>query len=146
MKRYEMTDAISVASGDLLPMSVDKMGFLIDKLFDDCAPLQFVRELTKNCVESINRLPEPAGEIRWDVDWKRFNLTNEREVKLCVIDTGDGMSGPEMVQYINKLSASISRQSKTGNFGVGAKISAAPLNHEGLVYLSWTQGLSLIHI
>ena len=59
MKRYEMTDAISVASGDLLPMSVDKMGFLIDKLFDDCAPLQFVRELTKNCVESIMRLPEP---------------------------------------------------------------------------------------
>ena len=140
-----MTDAISVASGDLLPMSVDKMGFLIDKLFDDCAPLQFVRELTKNSVDSIMRLPEPAGEIRWDVDWTRIDLTGQ--VKLCVIDTGDGMTGPEMVQYINKLSASISRQSKTGNFGVGAKISAAPLNHEGLVYLSWKHGKgSMIHL
>jgi hypothetical protein len=57
------------------------------------------------------------------------------------------MTGPEMVQYINKLSASISRQSKTGNFGVGAKISAAPLNHEGLVYLSWKHGKgSMIHL
>ena len=72
-----MTDTISVASGDLLPMSVDKMGFLIDKLFDDCAPVQFVRELTKNCVESIMRLREPTGEIRWDVDWKRLDLTGQ---------------------------------------------------------------------
>ena len=91
------------------------------------------------------RLPEPTGEIRWDVDWKRLDLTGQ--VKMCVIDTGDGMTGPEMVQYINKLSASISRQSKTGDFGVGAKISAAPLNHEGLVYLSWKYGKgSMIHL
>ena len=46
------TDLTSVAyDGDTLPMSVDEMGFLIDKLFDDCAPLQFLRELTKNSIE-----------------------------------------------------------------------------------------------
>lgn len=133
--------------GDLLPMSVEKMGFLIDKLFDDCAPLQFLRELTKNSIESIQRLPTPTGEIRWDVDWTRFDLTDEQQIKLCLIDTGDGMSGPEMVRYINKLSASIGTQSRGGNFGVGAKISAAPLNHEGLVYLSWKNGVgSMIHL
>jgi hypothetical protein len=87
-KRNEMTYATSVAAqGDLLPMSFDKMGFLIDKLFDDCAPLQFVRELTKNSVESIARLPNSTGEIRWDVDWKRFDLTNEQEMKLCAPET-----------------------------------------------------------
>jgi hypothetical protein len=76
-----MINATSVAAqGDLLPMSVDKMGFLIDKLFDDCAPLQFVRELTKNSVESITRLPNSTGEIRWDIDWTRFDLTKEQEI------------------------------------------------------------------
>lgn len=143
-----MTDPTSVAyDGDTLPMSVDEMGFLIDKSFDDCAPLQFLRELTKNSIESIERLPDGTGEIRWDVDWNRFDLTGEKQVKLCIIDTGDGMTGPDMVRYINKLSSSIRRQSRTGNFGVGAKISAAPLNHNGLVYLSWLDGKgAMIHM
>lgn len=143
-----MFDQTSVAyDGDTLPMSVDEMGFLIDKLFDDCAPLQFLRELTKNSIESIERLPDRTGEVRWDVDWNRFELTGEKQVKLCIIDTGDGMTGPDMVRYINKLSSSIRRQSRTGNFGVGAKISAAPLNHEGLVYLSWRDGKgAMIHM
>ncbi len=52
-----------------------------------------------------------------------------------------------MVEYINKLSSSIHQQSKTGNFGVGAKISAAPANPEGLLYLSWVGGKgSMIHL
>ena len=37
-----------------------------------------------------------------------------------------------MVELINKLSSSIHKQSKTGNFGIGAKISAAPANPEGM--------------
>ena len=70
-----MTDQASTAFvGDTLPMSVDEMGFLIDKLFDDCAPLQFLRELTKNSIESVERLPNSTGEIRWDIDWNLFDL------------------------------------------------------------------------
>lgn len=57
------------------------------------------------------------------------------------------MTGAEMVEYINKLSSSVHQQSKTGNFGVGAKISAAPLNPLGMVYLSWTGGKGyMIHL
>ena len=57
------------------------------------------------------------------------------------------MTGAEMVEYINKLSSSIQRQSKTGNFGVGAKISAAPANPHGMIYLSWTNGKgAMIHL
>jgi HSP90 family molecular chaperone len=111
---------------DFCPMSVAKMGFLVDQLNRDCSPLQFLRELTKNGVEAIQRLHPPVGEIRWDVDWNRFDLmgADRAPQKLCVIDTGAGMTGEEMVHYINKLSSSINEQSATGNFGVGAKIAA----------------------
>jgi hypothetical protein len=132
---------------EILPMSVGQMAFLVDRLYQDCSPLQFLRELTKNAIEGIVRLNGADGEIRWDVDWNRFDLTNGTVSKLCVIDTGCGMSGPEMVEYINKLSSSINQQSKTGNFGVGAKISTAPANPEGILYLSWTGGKgSMIHL
>ena len=46
--------------------------------------------------------------------------------KLCVIDNGVGMTGEEMMQYINALSSSVNVLSSTGNYGVGAKIAAAP--------------------
>ncbi len=127
-------------TSDLLPMSVRDMAFFIDKLNEDCSPLQFLRELTKNSIEAIQNLDELVGEVRWDLDWNRHLVTDGAVAKLCVIDTGIGMTGEEMVTYINQLSSSIHKQSVTGNFGVGAKISAAPLNPEGLVYLSWKDG------
>jgi hypothetical protein len=134
-------------SNDLLAMTVRDMAFLIDKLNEDCSPLQFLRELTKNAIEAIGNLDTPTGEVRWDLDLNRHILTDGAVSKLCVIDTGVGMTGEEMVTYINQLSSSIHKQSVTGNFGVGAKISAAPLNPEGLVYLSWKDGKGyMIHL
>lgn len=133
---------------DMLPMTVAKMGFLVDRLNRDCSPLQFLRELTKNAIEGIERSPDGEGEVRWDVDWNRFDLSGpDSTQKLCIIDSGLGMTGEEMVEYINKLSSSIHQQSETGNFGVGAKISAAPLNPLGLVYLSWKENKGyMIHL
>ena len=127
-------------TSNLLAMTVRDMAFFVDKLNEDCSPLQFLRELTKNAVEAIQNLDEPVGEIRWDLDWNRHMVTDGAVAKLCVIDTGIGMTGEEMVTYINQLSSSIHKRSVTGNFGIGAKISAAPLNPEGLVYLSWKDG------
>jgi hypothetical protein len=57
------------------------------------------------------------------------------------------MTGSEMVRYINQLSSSIHKQSATGNFGVGAKIAAAPHNPHGIVYMSWKDGIGhMIHL
>lgn len=134
-------------TNDLLAMSVRDMAFLVDKLNEDCSPLQFLRELTKNAIEAIQNSDKAVGEVRWDLDWNRNILTDGAITKLCVIDTGVGMTGEEMVTYINQLSSSIHKPSATGNFGVGAKISAAPLNPEGLVYLSWKNGKGyMIHL
>jgi len=125
------------ASRDLLPMSVANMTFLVNRLGEDCAPLQFVRELTKNAEQAVLLSGEP-GEIVWDVNWDHFEL--DGTYKLCCIDNGVGMTGPEMVEFINKLSSSIHEQSASSNFGVGAKISAAPRNPHGLIYMSWKDG------
>ena len=97
------SSAPGLTTPDFYPMSVAKMGFLVDQLNRDCSPLQFLRELAKNAVEAIQRLDEPVGEIRWDVlTCNGFDLLGDDFAqKLCVIDTGSGMTGPEMVDYIN---------------------------------------------
>jgi hypothetical protein len=122
----------------LLAMTVNNIGFLLDRLGQDCHPLQFVRELTKNAIEAIQRTGEP-GTIVWDYERVAFELEGLR--KLCVIDTGDGMTGDEMVRFINQLSSSATKQSLQGNYGVGAKIAAATRNPAGVSYFSWKNGV-----
>lgn len=118
-----------------LTMTVKNTGFMVDRLGQDCSPLQFLRELTQNSIEAILATSEQRGEVVWDVDWDYYALQDV--FKLCVIDSGIGMTGEEMIEYINQLSSSVHLQTHEGNFGVGAKIAAATRNHEGLIYLSW---------
>jgi hypothetical protein len=121
-----------------LQMEVDNTGFIVDRLGRDCAPLQFLRELTQNSIEAIEAKPQVTGEVIWDFDEAHLALMGS--YKLCCIDTGIGMTGEEMVRYINMLSSSTHDQSHHGNFGVGAKVAAATRNHVGLLYLSWKDG------
>ncbi len=139
--------ALSRSEGpqETYPMKVKNMTFMIDRLHADCAPLQFVRELTQNSIEAIQSLPDKKGEIIWDVDWNKYALS--RAYKLTIIDTGIGMTGAEMVEYINSLSSSVHEQSVEGNYGIGAKIAAVPRNKAGLIYLSWKDGIGyMVHI
>lgn len=130
------------------PMRVKNIGFMLERLGRDCAPLQFVRELTQNAIEAVLSAMEegaPGGEVTWDVDWKTYEETGI--YKVCCIDTGVGMTGEEMVAYINQLSSSAQVQSHQGNFGVGAKIAATTRNPAGVVYLSWKDGRGwMIHL
>ena len=140
-----MSDSQIAIDSPTLPLAVANTGFMVDRLGMDCAPLQFLRELTQNAIEAIKRTPSKSGEIIWDADWVTFDL--DGKFKLCITDTGDGMTGDEMVKYINHLSSSGSVQSHAGNYGVGAKVAAATRNHAGLVYLSWKTGVgSMIHL
>jgi len=125
------------SSEKFLPMAVDNIGFLVDRLGQDCHPLQFLRELTQNSIEALLR-KGGKGEIVWDMDWLTFELEGLK--KLCITDNGDGMTGEELVRFINQLSSSNSLQSMSGNYGVGAKITAATNNPHGVVYISWKQG------
>jgi hypothetical protein len=137
----------STLAENTLPLLVHNVGFLLDRLGEDCHPLQFLRELTQNAIEAILKTNEKTGQIVWDVDWTSFDLGDRSAFKLSITDSGCGMSGTEMCQFINHLSSSGSIQSSDGNYGVGAKVAAATRNHAGLIYLSWTQGKgSMIHL
>lgn len=140
-----VVDAADHGDDRTAPMEVENMGFLLDRLGADCAPLQFLRELTVNSIEAFQTLPDKSGEIIWDFDHNTYDLQGFH--KLSIIDTGVGMTGPEMKQYINRLSSSGRLQSVEGNYGVGAKIAAATRNHSGVVYLSWKNGKgAMIHL
>jgi hypothetical protein len=121
-------------------MKVEQVGFLLERLAEDCAPLQYVRELTQNAIEAIQRLEDSAGgEIYWSVN--PYMLEEHGVQKLSITDTGVGMSEEEMIQHINHLSSSGGLQSLSGNYGLGAKISAATRNKAGIVYASWQHEL-----
>lgn len=136
--------ALSPVHSGTLPISVAQIGFMLERMAKDCSELQFLRELTQNSIESILRLPEKKGEILWDVDWITYDLTGV--YKLCITDNGDGMTGEEMIKYINHLSSSGGVQAHNANYGVGAKIAAATRNPAGLIYLSWRDGVgAMIH-
>src|SRR5258705_301705 len=90
-----------------LPLTVKDTGFLLERLGKDCHPLQFLRELTQNSIEAILRTQARAGEVVWDVDWTSYELGDYGAFKLSIIDNGDGMTGEEMVRYINQLSSSL---------------------------------------
>jgi len=133
-----MPSQLAAGSHRLLAMTVNNIGFLLDRLGQDCHPLQYIRELTKNSMEAIERTGSD-GVITWDYEPIAFELEGIR--RLCIIDTGDGMTGEEMVKFINQLSSSASKQSLQGNYGVGAKIAAATRNPAGVSYFSWKNGI-----
>lgn len=115
----------------LLPMGVVNLDFLVHRLGQDCSLNQYLREQTQNAIEAIQRTGRPDGHIIWD----HFS-TDDGVRKLCIVDNGDGMTGPEMLKYINNLSCSRSEQDMSGNYGIGAKIAGATHSPEGLVYIS----------
>ena len=63
---------------ETLPMSVENMTFMLDRLHRDCSPLQYVREITQNGIEAIEALTPSRGEIIWDADWNRFAAPDSR--------------------------------------------------------------------
>lgn len=125
-------------------LEVERMGFLLERLAADTPLDQQLRELNQNSIEAILRRQRSGevspGKIVWDIDWP-FYISNQ-SYKISVTDNGDGMSGEDMVRYLNSLSVqgASGSQGLTANFGVGAKITALARNPYGLVYRSWRNG------
>lgn len=140
-----------VITGSTMPLELRHAAFLLERLAADSAPLQEYRELTKNALEAIERAqedekktgaaPPPGGHrVEWDVEWvalgAQVDAGQKPTYKLSIWDTGDGMTGEEMVEYINHLASSSGVQALDRNFGVGAKITAGVSNPAGLIYTS----------
>lgn len=127
-------------------MKVDNTAFLIERLAADCAPNQYVRELTSNAIQAIVARRDGgwggAGQVVWDVSW---NLVDSHGLyKLRLSDNGTGMTGDDIKRYINHLSSSGRVQHLAENFGLGAKITASVQSPLGLVYESWKDGSGIV--
>lgn len=115
-------------------MSVDNVGFLIENLGADAAPLQYVRELVQNEIESI--LKAGVAEGRIEIDYEEVQGVR----KLRITGNGEGMTPDEVAANINRLSASGGVQAFDKNFGIGAKITAGTRNPHGVMYRCWKDG------
>lgn len=114
-------------------MQVTNIRDLVQYHYQSCSPLQFLRELTVNSIQSIMRKPDQTGIIVWDINWDYYQMDNNIR-KLSIIDTGDGIEPHMMEIYLNQLVSGIKTNE---NFGIGGKIATVPNNELGTIYESW---------
>lgn len=121
-------------------MGVNDVGFLIESLGADAAPLQYVRELVQNELESIGRAGIENGQI--EIDYRDVKGVR----KLRITGNGAGMTPDEVSNNLNRLSASGGIQAFDKNFGIGAKITAGTRNPHGVMYEAWKDGLGSLTV
>src|SRR5690554_1602667 len=97
--------AASVAP--ILEITTENSSDLVRNMATDVGPLQFVREFTLNGIEAVRALgPDARGQVVWDVDWALVEQSDGHLRKLSVTDTGIGMTGPQMLRFLNSLASS----------------------------------------
>ena len=127
----------------LSEMTADNVSWGVDLMHKDCATLQYLREFTENGIQAIEEAGIP-GKIVWTYDrnWYR----NNGSYKATIIDNGIGMTGREIAKYINKIFSSGKQLGLTKNYGIGAKIAAAPINPRGIEYWTWKDGIGYLAV
>ena len=103
----------------------------VDRMHGECSPLQWLRELVVNSVEAIAATGE-GGKV--------FVHAIEQDMgegvgivrKLAVTDTGEGIAAG---QLYSSFQVAMTSRGK-GNYGIGAKIAALPMNPAGMIYRS----------
>ena len=106
----------------------------VERMHGECARLQWLRELVVNSVEAIAATRDGGSILVHPVDQDMGDGTTVR--KLAVTDTGEGIAEHELYSSFQVAMTSRGR----GNFGIGAKIAALPMNPAGLIYRSLVDG------
>ncbi len=102
----------------------------IERGFEECHPLQFVRELLQNSIE--------AGATKVSVRYESEAKREKGIDRVIFLDNGKGMADPDLMKrYAQFNSSGKTVGTMHDNFGIGAKISLLPFNQYGLVFMSW---------
>lgn len=113
-------------------MTVSGIRHLVERAYREGHEHQYLRELVVNSIEA------GATRIEFGPDW--YGVEHEKTYRLMVADNGRGMSPEELQRFLLTFGGGgkpIGDEHE--NFGVGAKTSLLPWNHEGLVIISWTK-------
>lgn len=113
-------------------MGIDRAGSLVDLLYGNAAPTQYIRELIQNGLDA------EANYIDLGIDIVAVESGGPKRLRYR--DNGHGMDLHELRAYFNHLSASSGPLDPHGNYGIGAKISLLPWNHGGVEVMSWKNG------
>ena len=112
----------------------------LELLGKNCPPLQWLREIPYNSIESIGRTKSGKGLIHIDINHELLKNSSGRISKISIIDTGVGLCPEELEQYVNKLASSNREKSQHENYGIGGLISTLPRNKFGVMYDYWKDG------
>lgn len=127
----------------LTEMTADNVSWGVDLLHKDCADMQFLREFTENGIQAVEDAGG-EGDVVWTYD-RRWHEKNG-SYKATIIDNGIGMTGRDVAKYINKIFSSGKVLGLDKNYGIGAKVAAAPLNPRGLEYWTWKDGKGYLSV
>lgn len=109
----------------------------VDLLHGECSDFQWLRELVVNSIEAIVETGK-AGTILVHAVQQDMGEGIGTIRKLAVTDTGEGIAED---QLYSSFQVAMTSRGK-GNYGIGAKIAALPLNTAGMIYRSQIEGCS----
>ena len=106
----------------------------VDRMHGECSTLQWLRELVVNSIEAIAATGEGGRILVHSVEQHMEGVGTFR--KLAVTDTGEGIAADQLYSSFQVAMTSRGR----GNYGIGAKIAALPMNPAGMIYRSQVEG------
>lgn len=121
-----------IATHQIREMTVHGIHHLVERAYREGHELQYLREML------VNSLEAGATRVEFGPDW--HGVEHEGVYRLQVSDDGRGMTPAELNRFLMTYGGGgkpIGGEHE--NFGVGAKTSLLPWNHEGVVVVSWTE-------
>src|ERR1700733_8059398 len=114
-------------------LRVANEAFLVSSTIERCPKTMMIRELVVNAIEAAG-----TAEIHKRVDIMSVKIDGTS--KLCIRNTGRGMSATELDQICDLASSLYKENGLDANFGMGAKVASLPSNKHGLRYRSCKDG------
>lgn len=112
-------------------MTAGGIRHLVERAYRESGEQQYLRELVVNALEAN------ATRIEIGPEWGA--VERHGVYRLMIADNGKGMSPDELLQFLNTFGGGGKPIGDAHeNYGVGAKTSLVPWNHDGVVVLSWT--------
>ena len=143
-----MSDATSDLSANfsrepgtrIIPCLADSLGSFIDRSFGEALPFQYIREFTTNAIEA------GAENITIEPDWifveNQVALGNDPVYRWSIWDDGCGMDFDQIMNFRKVFNSTKGdMRGKHSNFGMGAKVAGYPCSPNGMIIMSWVNGV-----
>lgn len=106
----------------------------VNRMFEACGSYQWAREFLKNSIEAS------ATRVEFGIEWQA--VEKKGFYRRTIIDNGLGMNRDELARFFSTLGEGAKEIGTVHqNFGVGAKIASLPWNSNGVVVISYKDGV-----